>query len=287
MNLKFYTPMVAGLLMLSACSQSASNGNNEDSGTTEGISNFEVKQTVKTLERTYACKGASAVFDDSIPVFSVVRMAVQWPDKMGDCNIKVLQDSLLTMMFDDPAINIDESMVRAGENPEGADLFTMQPVDSLPAEGAMVYMRDMISSVVTFSSQYVVYEVMTSVYDGGAHGLTNSRYLTYDFGKGRVIDANVMFRPDSEDALLKAIKSELMADNGVSTLKELYAKVYFSDQIYVSHNVYLQGYDVVFHYNPYEIAPYSEGSVDVRIPFYEISDQLTPEVLNIFNTIDF
>ncbi len=57
MNLKFYTPMVAGLLMLSACSQSASNGNNEDSGTTEGISNFEVKQTVKTLERTYACKG--------------------------------------------------------------------------------------------------------------------------------------------------------------------------------------------------------------------------------------
>ena len=76
MNLKFYTPMVAGLLMLSACSQSASNGNNEDSGTTEGISNFEVKQTVKTLERTYACKGASAVFDDSIPVFSVVRMAM-------------------------------------------------------------------------------------------------------------------------------------------------------------------------------------------------------------------
>ena len=178
-------------------------------------------------------------------------------------------------------------MVRAGENPEGADLFTMQPVDSLPAEGAMVYMRDMISSVVTFSSQYVVYEVMTSVYDGGAHGLTNSRYLTYDFGKGRVIDANVMFRPDSEDALLKAIKSELMADNGVSTLKELDAKGFFSDQIYVSHNVYLQGYDVVFHYNPYEIAPYSEGSVDVRIPFYEISDQLTPEVLNIFNTIDF
>ena len=228
MNLKFYTPMVAGLLMLSACSQSASNGNNEDSGTTEGISNFEVKQTVKTLERTYACKGASAVFDDSIPVFSVVRMAVQWPDKMGDCNIKVLQDSLLTMMFDDPAINIDESMVRAGENPEGADLFTMQPVDSLPAEGAMVYMRDMISSVVTFSSQYVVYEVMTSVYDGGAHGLTNSRYLTYDFGKGRVIDANVMFRPDSEDALLKAIKSELMADNGVSTLKELDAKGFFN-----------------------------------------------------------
>ena len=40
MNLKFYTPMVAGLLMLSACSQSASNGNNEDSGTTEGIPTF-------------------------------------------------------------------------------------------------------------------------------------------------------------------------------------------------------------------------------------------------------
>lgn len=287
MNLKFYTPMVAGLLMLSACSQSASKGDNDASVTTEGIVNFEVKQTIKTLDRTYACKGASAVFDDSIPVFSVVRMAVQWPEKMGDCNIKVLQDSLLSMMFDDPAINIDESMVRAGENPEGADLFTMQPIDSLPNEGAMVYMRDMISSVVTFSRHYVVYEVLTSVYDGGAHGLTNSRYLTYDLDKGRVIDANVMFKPDSGDALLKAIKSELMADNGVSTLKELDAKGFFSDQIYVSHNVYLQGYDVVFHYNPYEIAPYSEGSVDVRIPFYEISDQLTPEVLNIFNTTDF
>ena len=84
MNLKFYTPMVAGLLILSACSQSASKGDNDASVTTEGIVNFEVKQTIKTFDRTYVCKGASAVFEDSIPVFSVVRIAVQWTEKMGD-----------------------------------------------------------------------------------------------------------------------------------------------------------------------------------------------------------
>ena len=45
----------------------------------------------------------------------------------------------------------------------------------------------------------------------------------------------------------------------------------------VSKDVYVLNGMLVFHYNPYDILPYSYGTIDVDVAPYQVRDYLTPE----------
>ncbi|MCM1505206.1 MAG: RsiV family protein [Muribaculum sp.] len=250
------------------------------------INDFKVVQVVKSAERDYLCEGA--LFADSLNVYSKVNVAIEWPEQMGDYNIRPLQDSLIARTFIHPRRTLEESILSSLDNPQGSDTYKMVRIDSIPDKSrAMVLYHGTVVSSVAFSPKFIVYQILTSIYEGGAHGLTVSNFLNYDFAKGEVIDFDRAFKPGSEEALFDVVKGKLMADNGVSSLKELDAKGFFTDQLFLSHNFYLQGYEVVFHYHPYDIAPYATGAVDVRVPFYVVSDYLSPEVLEILSEDSF
>lgn len=270
----------AGLLGLWSCVGGGTTAN------VDKIDEFKVVQVVKSAEKDYMCEGA--LFADSLNVYSKVNVAIEWPEQMGGYDIKALRDSLIARTFLNPKRTLEESILASLDNPQGGDTYKMIPIDSIPEMSkSMVLYHGTIVSAVAFSPRFIVYQIMSSVYEGGAHGLTVSQFLNYDFASGRVIDFDSAFKPGSAEALLKAVKDKLMADNGVSSMEELASKGFFTDQIYLSKNFYLQGYDVVFHYHPYDIAPYSTGAVDVRVPFYVISDYLSPDVIKILSEDSF
>ena len=91
------------------------------------------------------------------------------------------------------------------------------------------------------------------------------------------------FKAGCDETMLKAIQEQLMAMCQVRSLNELDNYGIFSNQIFVSPEFYLQGYNIVFHYNPYDIAPYSTGSIDVPVPYYTIRECLSPEVLRLLD----
>lgn len=288
MNIKLLIGIVAASFTLATVACKNGTADNTAQASDNGITDFEIKQTVKSLERNYICEGAETYYDDSTEVYSTVRIAIEWPEVMGGNDLKALKDSLLATIFDKPEATINASMLKAAENPEGADLFKMKLIDSIPTmKPAMVYSRDMIASIITFSPKFISYQIMTAIYNGGAHGMAESRYINYDFATGKVLTYDNAFKPDSEAELLNAIKDNLMTRYNVSSMKELDKRGIFADQIYVSKNFYLQGYDIVFHYNPYEIAPYSEGSINVRVPYFQIEEALNPEVITLLTDNDF
>lgn len=288
MNIKLLIWIVAASFTLATVACKNGTADNTAQASDNGITDFEIKQTVKSLERNYICEGAETYYDDSTEVYSTVRIAIEWPEVMGGNDLKTLKDSLLATIFDKPEATINASMLKAAENPEGADLFKMKLIDSIPTmKPAMVYSRDMIASIITFSPKFISYQIMTAIYNGGAHGMAESRYINYDFATGKVLTYDNAFKPDSEAELLNAIKDNLMTRYNVSSMKELDKRGIFADQIYVSKNFYLQGYDIVFHYNPYEIAPYSEGSINVRVPYFQIEEALNPEVITLLTDNDF
>lgn len=288
MNIKLLIGIVAASFTLASVACKNGTADNTAQASDNGITDFEIKQTVKSLERNYICEGAETYYDDSTEVYSTVRIAIEWPEVMGGNDLKTLKDSLLATIFDKPEATINASMLKAAENPEGADLFKMKLIDSIPTmKPAMVYSRDMIASIITFSPKFISYQIMTAIYNGGAHGMAESRYINYDFATRKVLTYDNAFKPDSEAELLNAIKDNLMTRYNVSSMKELDKRGIFADQIYVSKNFYLQGYDIVFHYNPYEIAPYSEGSINVRVPYFQIEEALNPEVITLLTDNDF
>jgi hypothetical protein len=74
-----------------------------------------------------------------------------------------------------------------------------------------------------------------------------------------------------------------MTQYDVSSLAELDAKGIFSDQLFLTHNFYISGDSVVFHYNPYDIAPYSEGAIDVVVPYLQIADYVNSSFAHLFD----
>ncbi len=283
MRFKHYTYACALIALAIASSCTDKKPQSQDCESSE-IHNFEVKQTVKTIERNYLCEGADSCYGDSIPVYSTVKIAVEWPKKMGKYDISRLQDSLVYAIFDTTAISIDKAILASTERPEGIDLFKMKRVDSVPtSEINRVLLRDVIASVITFSPRFIVYQIMKSTYSGGAHGITESHYLNYDLKNSKTITSADIFKAGTQDTVLQAVKDCLMTKFNVSSIKELQDKGIFADRIYVTDNFYLQGYDIVFHYNPYDIAPYALGSINVRIPYYQIQSCIKPEAASMLS----
>ncbi|MYM12050.1 RsiV family protein [Muribaculum intestinale] len=265
-----------------ACSHKSSDTSNEST-----ISNFRIVQTVKSATRNYICKGANAVFADSLPIYSKVHLTIQWPEELGGFNIQPLQDSIMTAIYETPKTSIDETILAALDPPEGSDTYIMEEIDSIPSEEqTMTLYRDKIASAITFSPSYIVYQIMTASYGGGAHGMTVSRFINYDFDSTRVITPQLAFKAGCDETLLKAIQEQLMAMCQVRSLNELDNYGIFSNQIFVSPEFYLQGYNIVFHYNPYDIAPYSTGSINVPVPYYSIRECLSPEVLRLLTSTE-
>lgn len=260
-----------------ACSSPTSESNQP---VNPAIANFEVNQTVKSLTKNYLCEGENAVFADSLNIYSTVQLFVEWPNDLGGKNIRALQDSLIKSISPDSTISgIDAALTASADKPEGIDNYKMSAVDSIPqSRPSMVYSKMTSASVLSFNTDYIVYKISKYIYSGGAHGITESHYINYDLNTGSAINFGNAFMPNFDNKLLDAIKSSLMEQYSVSTIDALQERGIFTDQLFVTHNIYLDGYDVVFHYNPYDIGPYVLGSIDVRVPYYAIQELLTPNV---------
>ena len=222
------------------------------------VENFAVNQVFKTAQSVFHILDQN----DSIDTYTTASVALQWPVQFGDNDITALQDS--------------------GYGDKVLDL-----IEELPADldrNALVLSNTVSVSSVGFCERYIVYKVDNYEYSGGAHPNLYSHFLNYDIKNNRVLDFNDIFVENSEEALRNLITLHLLGNYFAESLEELAEKSgIYTDQIFVSRNVFLIGDSIIFHYNPYDIAPWSEGIISVKIPVYELRRLLTPEVRELYN----
>lgn len=244
------------------------------------VSNYVVEQTIKTAARSYRM-----VPDDDLKLmggYASLGVSVQWPEKMGDHSLKTLQDSIVAKTFGAvaPGKRIDALMARFVNDTDcfEAEGARFEPVDSVPsqeAEGALTV--QLTARVAECSEQFVTYQIINSSYLGGAHPYTGITYFTYDLDKATVLTAANMFVPGSGSAVLAVVKDAL-AQKFDTTPDRLDDVGLFASQITWPGEPYLIDGAVAFHYNPYEIAPYAMGQIDVSVDPSDIEEYLTPEV---------
>jgi len=268
-----YLAAVAAI-MVTACGSNV----DENRSKSDGVSNFVIDETIKTASQSYA------YIAEGDTTYLTLSTSLMWPEKLGDSRLATLQDSIIAGMF--PGVKsgrgVDGAIRHFISDPSVVEFGDFKAVDSLQSGMAaeMAWYVDITGKFIELNEQVATYQITSTSYAGGAHPNSSTRYFSYDLGRGRVFTVANMFKPGSEAKLLEAIKEALAYQLG-TTVDGLGNAGIFVDQLSDIGNPYLTEDAVVFHYNPYEIAPYSMGPVDVTIWSTEIEQYLTPEVIEL------
>ncbi len=215
-----------------------------------------------------------------------------------------------------PSYKIDFEIAYAQEETELAQEInktitsSVFHTDGLEAEQAIQHMADSIANEFTqdlregyepdeesFKNQYVFEWVMTGepiefplpnvqgytirreVFQGGPHGSHDIFYLNIDRKTGKRVTASDVFVEGSIPEVVQLMKQKLLTDNQCETEEELQDKtgITLLGELFVENNFLLDTDGILFIFNPYEIAPYSSGTISIRLGFDVLKNYLKPD----------
>lgn len=245
---------------------------------TAQISNFETTSIYKTATRTYCAAG------DTADVYSINSVGLQWPVRFGDNDVKALQDTLLRRAFGVENLAVDDAINDYLSQPLGKDEYPLNVVASVNDDRCGLLLEQRVDvSMVGFCERYVVYSCNHYEFNGGDHPNYYTHYINYDVQRNKLLLFNDIFAPGSEEKLLEVVTQAILDKFFASSLEDLFRKSEIRYDIHVSRDIYLTGNEVVFHYNPYEIAPWSFGGIDVPVRASLLIPFFTPEALTLFD----
>ncbi|MDR3335117.1 MAG: DUF3298 domain-containing protein [Treponema sp.] len=117
-------------------------------------------------------------------------------------------------------------------------------------------------------SRLIVISRSREYYLGGAHGMREKAYFVIDGEqvKQLKIEDFIQDKPALERFIEDALRSYTELEPGAP----LSGGGFFEDTIPIPDNFFLSSEGIGFHWDPYEIAPYVMGSIEVVLPFAEI-----------------
>ncbi len=130
------------------------------------------------------------------------------------------------------------------------------------------------SSLTVLTVRAVIY-----AYTGGAHPNSNQILLTFDRETGRELRLTEMVSDTA--ALLGVVEKAFRKQQQLSPTDKLEEQGYFlhNGQFFLPGNIAPGRQGMIFHYNPYEIAAYAVGPIEVIVPYETLNGILRRELL--------
>lgn len=124
-----------------------------------------------------------------------------------------------------------------------------------------------------------VYHAYLDYYEGGAHGISQHLTMNFEQSTGRQFTLVDIFVPDYEQRLNYILQKALCEYASASNLNELKNQGYlYSMDIFPSENFIFGEDAITFIYNPYEIAPYDKGCIELKIAYSALDDILNKAI---------
>lgn len=123
----------------------------------------------------------------------------------------------------------------------------------------------------------IPYKIKVSSFEGGAHGGYYEQWFNFDCQTGKFLTHDQVFNMDKEEAIKDLIRQQLCVDNqckDIETLQETTSILLLGDVSLSDYNFQLGKDAVELLFNPYEIAPWSAGTIYVRIPYSALNGML-------------
>lgn len=243
-------------------------------------------KSVEFVEQTkalaFTLKGSADVFqrDNDLVYYDSVNMLM--PSVIHSHDLTALRDSIIYVAFDTLGVRthdiIDEYLSKAATR-SGFEAVRAEDTDSVRdnCDG----FEFVTGSAANLTPDYLGYCVTTEFYEpGAAHGMTTRYYVNYDITSGKVFTAADIFTPEGLaelPALISKRAQDMTPFTGPVTITDMPSR----------NNFYLSASgEILFVYQPYEAASFSQGFINVPFYPYELADQMTTYGLNYFNLAD-
>jgi hypothetical protein len=142
------------------------------------------------------------------------------------------------------------------------------------ADMAYRYMSSFFHQVLYNDQNWLVLESAVSNYTGGAHGTYTSSFQNLDLEEHRSWRLSDVV---SDSAALKPYLELAVRDYfGIKSTEDLSSRL-LTDEVPVTGNFYITPGGLTFVYNPYELASYSDGAVQLFLAFDKVMPLLQPE----------
>ena len=124
-----------------------------------------------------------------------------------------------------------------------------------------------------YADSVVCYKMVAYIYSGGAHPITVTTTTSFSLKNGQPIRPVDIFRAGTNAALTDRLTRKLMEMQKAKSLEELQEMGFLTiADMFISSDILLESKKIVFHYDPYELAPYVYGDIDIEFSYDELSD---------------
>ena len=133
-----------------------------------------------------------------------------------------------------------------------------------------------IDGLVTFEDDSIItIELNTYLFTGGAHGYSSKRYLNFDKSNGVELENWQLFqdRKNFESFAEQKFRDQeqIPTEEPINSTGLMFER----DRFYLPENIGFTTEGIKLHYNPYEVASYADGPIEVTLPFKEVEPFLT------------
>jgi hypothetical protein len=120
-------------------------------------------------------------------------------------------------------------------------------------------------------------------YTGGAHGMRSKNYYVFSLNDRRRLALNDIIQDDAKPALDNLVEAALRKLMEIPDWIPLTEQGFFEDSVDKLEDFFLTPQGLGFQWDPYEIAPYSMGIIELVIPYSELTGILTGLGLSLTN----
>lgn len=234
---------------------------------------FESYESINAWQYDGEDADSNAVYADSV--------SLTMPVTIYDYDITALRDTILSRAFGYSGIPIAEAAQKwMSENAKdnGCKSEPLDPKREYDPSGF-----DYVSGfVANLQPDILVYCIRQVGYGNDtAHGVTTRRYINYSLKNGgHIITLNEIFTAEGLTKLTARIaeQAQSMSDRiGPTNI----------DALPGEGNFYISSEDeIVFSYQPYEVASYAQGTIDIAFYPYELVEYMTPAGIHMFHLED-
>ncbi len=219
--------------------------------------------------QAYSLFAQEHLFDDEeMPAYEI-SLFYLYPQYSDLAPLALVQESMHLALFNEHAA---EKQIEKKIESIKEKLFTdyRNSIDDLTKEDmeefGMYYQwfYSDVTKILRNNDGILAFSFFNYTFAGGAHGLPTEVYWNIDTETGKIIIEEDFFVPNYKKELAQIIQKNLFGEDGLP-------EFYFSKENIVPNGNFLFLNDcIIYLYNVYEIAPYSEGAIEVTIPMSQI-----------------